>query len=355
MTAAPAIDDRTATAIRQALSAANVGRLDEARRIGEEALVNGGEPTALNAMLGAILCGNGQLDAGVRHLRTAHEARPDDPVIAANLATALCQAQDFGAAFAIATNELAQADKTLRLQRLRGFTAQQVGDYAAAVSAYTSVVEAVPSDWEALNNLGNAKIAAEDFAGGEDALRRAAAINPANAPVRLNLCRALRHAGKFDEAEAHLRAMGEDFPTDEKPLLDLAILLRDLGREDAEVIAVLERAIAIEPTNKEARVELARKYADALEMDKSERMFRSVLELDPSSQAAFIGLMVVSETYRPEALDGLADEAAAGGAGAACSNLIRAFAARRAKRFQDGLVALESVPDARRSGLAAPR
>ena len=52
MTSASALDDRTAAAVRQALSAASSGRLADACSIGERALAEGGDPPTLHAMLG---------------------------------------------------------------------------------------------------------------------------------------------------------------------------------------------------------------------------------------------------------------------------------------------------------------
>ena len=103
MTATSVIDDRTATAIREAITASRSGRVPEAIKIAEQALADGGDPTPLNAMLGSIHCQSGNLDAGIRHLRLAHQARPDDAVIVSNLATALAQQGQYAAALDVVT------------------------------------------------------------------------------------------------------------------------------------------------------------------------------------------------------------------------------------------------------------
>ena len=86
MTAVSVLDDQTAAAIREAMTAARMGRIPEAVNIGERALAGGGDSGALNAMLGTLHCQTGNLAAGIRHLRAARELQPqaiDD--IAGNL------------------------------------------------------------------------------------------------------------------------------------------------------------------------------------------------------------------------------------------------------------------------------
>jgi tetratricopeptide (TPR) repeat protein len=344
MTAASRLDDRTASAIREALVAARAGRMEDACRIGREALDNGGEPAALNAMLGSLHCRAGDLGTGIGHLRAARDARPSDPVIAANLAAAYIERSEHGAALDVLSDDLAKADRSLRLQRMRGFAAQQIEDYPTAIAAYMAVVEAEPSDWETWNNLGNARVSAGDLAGGVEALRRAAALNPQAAPTRLNLCRALRDAGQDAEAEAQLRAMAEDFPRDAKPLVDLHALLQLRERDDGEAEEALRNAVQREPDDIELRLALARFHASCFAMDQAEQEFRAILMQDPVNEDAFVDLALMGEQSKPAILDKLVEEAAAAGVSPACLNLVRAFADRRAKRHREGLAALQTVP-----------
>ena len=187
MTATAVIDDQTATAIRQALTAASGGRLAEACTIGERALAGGGDVAALNAMLGMFRRQSGDIDASIGHLRIAHAARPLDLRIATNLAIALSETGQHREALQVVTEDLVRADTSMHLARLRGFLAQTLEEYALAVSCYERVVAANPSDWEAWNNLGNARRCVGDFEGSIAALRRAAEIEPNSPPVRLNL------------------------------------------------------------------------------------------------------------------------------------------------------------------------
>src|SRR4029450_13575250 len=112
-----------------------------------------------------LRCQSGELEAGVEHLKVAHEARPADQKIATNLVMALQQLQRHRAAYTVLTEELARTDPSLQLERLRGFLAQTVEEFPAAIRSYERVVEAIPTDWEAWNNLGTARRSADDHEG----------------------------------------------------------------------------------------------------------------------------------------------------------------------------------------------
>jgi len=66
----------------------------------------------------------GSPDRAIDHLRVAQGARPQDPIIANNLATALAKLDRRVEALEIITDELVAADRTGQLLKLRAFLAQ---------------------------------------------------------------------------------------------------------------------------------------------------------------------------------------------------------------------------------------
>jgi tetratricopeptide (TPR) repeat protein len=338
-------DNLTAAAIRQALGAAAAGRLGDACAIGERALQQGGEAAALHAMLGMLRSRSGDFGRAADHLSAARTARPDDLVIATNLAMALGQLGRHREALDIVNEDFARADKTLQLSKVRGFLAQMSNEFEIAANSYEHVVSAQPSDWESWNNLGNARRAAGDFDGSVEALRRAAEINPASAPVRLNFGAALVSAGQFEEAELQLRKMAEDFPADAKPLRDLHALFKLQARDD-EALEAIEGAVVREPDDVELWLALASHRLSLLRHSAAEEAYREVVARDPANSLGNLGLAVTFElTNRTEELTALVDEARHRKVADDAMNFIRAFHYRRAKRFEDGLDALSKVPD----------
>ena len=313
--------------------------------IGERALANGGDGAALNAMLGTLHCQNGNLEAGIRHLKAANTLNPSDPVIASNLATALAQQGDFAGATQLLTDEIVQSDPTYRIQRIRAFVAQQAEDFETAIRSYEAIVAAVPDDWESWNNLGNAKRLAGDEEGCLAALQRAAELMPSSPPVRLNYGTALVAFGRVEEAEEQLSRMAADFPQDAKPLRELHALLKQQGREEAALDAI-EEAAKRSPSDLELLLALASQRLNLLRTEAAEEAYRRVVQLEPANALGNLGLAVVFDlTNRTEELSGLVDEAQQRGVGDDALNFIRAFDHRRGKRFAEGLAALKRVPD----------
>jgi tetratricopeptide (TPR) repeat protein len=337
------LDPGTTAAIREALMAATSGRIADARRIGEDALATGGDTTALNAMLGTLCLRSEDFEQAAHHLTIARGKRPDDIVIASNLATALVQLGSFAEALEVASGDLAEKDGSLRLQRIRGFAAQSLEDYPAAIAAYERVVAAAPRDWESWNNLGNSRRFAGDLDGAVDALRRAAAEAPDAPPVRLNLANALVTAGLGAEAEAELKAMARDFPDDWHPLRELHVLLRSLARED-EALEAIEEASRRSPEDADLILAVASQRLMLLDNAGAEAAYGEVVKRDPPNASANLGLAVVCElSNRTEDLARLVGEAKARGVDDDVANFISAFDHRRAKRFEDGLAAMASV------------
>jgi len=296
-------------------------------------------------MLGMLRCQSGEFEAGVEHLRVAHEARPSDLKIATNLAMALQQLQRHREAYEILTEELARTDPSLQLERLRAFLALTVEDFPAAVRSYERVVKAIPSDWEAWNNLGNARRSAEDFEGAIQALRKAAELAPDAGPVRLNLATAIIQSGDWNAAEAELRQMSADFPDDPKPLRELYLMLKEWGHEQLALEAI-EDAVARAPDDIELLLGMASLLSQMTNSAAAEATYRKVLELDPANGMAHLGIAVSYDlTNRTRELAELVPLADASGVGPNALNFIRAFDHRRAKRFAEGLAALEQVPE----------
>ena len=345
MAQATTIDELTAEAIRRALASAGAGQLNEAGRLAQAALEEGGEPAALNALLGMLWARRGEPERSAQHLRLALDARPDDLVIATNLASVLAELGRYEEGLAVATSDRARSDRSFRLMKLRGFFAQMTDDYPVAIASYEQVVASLPNDWETWNNLGNARRLQGDFGASVEALSRAAELNPHAPPVRLNYATILVSAGEFEKAERELELMAQDFPTDAKPLRELHALLKAQSREE-DALRSIESAISREPDNLDLRLALASHQLSMLRHLAAEDTYRDVVDRDPSNELGNLGLAVVFElTNRAEALAALVEEAAERGVSEQVLNFIRAFDHRRARRFEDGLAALRGVPE----------
>jgi tetratricopeptide (TPR) repeat protein len=353
MPTSTALDPDTATAIRDALTAASRGRIADARRIGETALASGGDAAALNAMLGTFCIKSGDFEGAARHLRIARAKRPDDAIIALNLGTALAQLGLFSEGLEQAPAEMAEKDLSGHLLRLRAFCAQSLDDHSAAIDAYERVLARFPTDWESWNNLGNSRRSAGDFEGAVEALQRAASLAADAPPVRLNFANALVAAGKNAEAEAEFRALAKDFPGDWRSLRELHVLLRSQAREE-EALGAIEEASRRNPEDLELKLAIASQRLLMLDNSGAEAAYGEVVTRDPRNASGNLGLAVTYElSNRTEDLARLVIEAEARGVHDDILNFIRAFDHRRAKRFHEGLAVMATVATELESARAA--
>lgn len=327
------------------MGAAQAGDLPQARRLAEQALVQGGDIVALNAFLGMVRAKAGDLDDAIRHLRKAHEARPGDVTIACNLIAALIDSGDIEGAFDIATRDLSFSDRSLRVARYRGFLAQSLSRFDEAVEAYEYVVERAPADFESWNNLGNARSGKGDFAGSVEALERAVALDRMAAPTRLNFAAALTAAGRAEEGEAVLRTAAKDFPADAWALHELYVRFKLEGRQE-EALQAIEDAALRDPGDPGLRLKLGIEYGFVRRVSDAEAAFRAAIERDPVLVDAYLGLAIQYEhTNRENEFAPLIALAESNGLDPGALNFIRAMEHRRAGRFEEGLECLALVPD----------
>jgi tetratricopeptide (TPR) repeat protein len=338
------IDPMTADALRQAVNAAQAGNIPTARKLAEIALADGGDKVALNAFLGMLHARSGEHIAAIHHLKEAHRGRPEDATIACNLIAALLEVGDLVSGLDVATHELAQLDKSLRIARYRGFIAQSLKRFEDAVDAYERVVRHAPEDFESWNNLGNARSANGDLEGSVLALRRAVDLDPAAAPTRLNFAAALDAAGRTDEAESALKAAASDFPRDSRVPHELYVLYKRLGRQD-EAFGDLEKAISLDPENANLQLKFGIECGLINRIADAEAAFRKCIMIDPQLVDAYLGLAIQYEhTNREEEFAPLIALAKANGVDEAPLGFLEALEHRRAGRFEEGLNSLSRVP-----------
>jgi tetratricopeptide (TPR) repeat protein len=139
--------------------------------------------------------------------------------------------------------------------------------------------------------------------------------------------------------------MAEDFPQDTRSLRELHAILKELGREEPALEAI-EAASKRDPADLELLLALASQRLNLLHTEAAEEAYRKAVEREPGNSLANLGLAVVFElTNRTGDLSNLVNEAQKRGVGEDVLNFIRAFDYRRQKKFDEGLAALEKVPD----------
>jgi tetratricopeptide (TPR) repeat protein len=209
---------------------------------------------------------------------------------------------------------------------LLGYARERAGDLPGAVQAYEGAETLDPRDYETEFAFGRALLLLNRAAEAEKKFRRSLEIKSDSAPARLGLADSLAQQGS-PEAAAAFRAYLELKPEDRDARLELARFLftqkeyrAALAELDAaqagqqpsldalklradiliaqsrwdESIAVLERALALQPRNAVLRAGLGRIHMQKRDFLSAERELKAALAVDPRLADAWRDL---SATY----------------------------------------------------------
>ena len=234
------------------------GALTEAEEIGRRLLPSAPKDAALNGLLGMITVQTGRASEAVPYLRVALQASPDTVPLRISLGFALANSGLFDEA-----RHIASGYDIPQLQRIVAFSDQQQGRYEEAIAGYRRVLEGFPEDAESWNNLGlllsnDGRLAeavaalqqaiglrqdpsfyvnlSQAYARGErhaerqSLLRDAAARNPGNVSLLVELGLAEGAVGDFAAAERAYRAALSIAPQQPRTYLEYGMMLESLNR-----------------------------------------------------------------------------------------------------------------------------
>lgn len=141
-------------------------------------------------------------------------------------------------------------DRTIGLSRARVLS--WASRFDAAVAVYDSILRENPRDVEALVGLGTVLAWASRLDRAETVFQRALEVEPGNGDALRGLARAAAWRGRLTVAERRWRDVITRNPNDAAAWVGLSQTLRWQGR-DAGALDAARRAIAITPTDRDAR------------------------------------------------------------------------------------------------------
>lgn len=344
------MSDTTASPVlSQIVGLARANRLDEAAAVAAEAWKVRADPV-LAALAGAVDHHRGRFDSAIDYLRVALRAKPGDSVVRANLAESLFRTGRAEEVLTLCDTANVIADGSLRLARLAGYLHQEAGAFDDAVACYRLIVERVPDDWGAWNNLGNALNALGRRDEALDALRRARDLAPDSAPILLNLGNTLIDARLGDEAEAVFKSAVDQYPHDYRPVLALYNLYREAGLEEQAYVRLSEAA-RLAPHDPRIVTDHAQEAARLNQYDVAEEGYETALKVAPDFGPAFVGLASLYERVnREKELDPLRERALSAKVDEQSLSFIEALRFKRSGHFEEARIALEKAGEAIVSG-----
>jgi tetratricopeptide (TPR) repeat protein len=186
----------------------------------------------------------------------------------------------------------------------RAAAAFRAGDYAAAADLFARADRAAPGTTDALIWQAKSLIHLQNFSSSEGALRRYIVLHADSDEALYLLGFVLHRESKASESlEIYTKAAALKTPTGE----DLKIVGLDyvLLNDYANAIKWLEKAVELDPKNKDSWYYLGRAYYSRSLLPESRRAFLTVLDLDPRDARAEnnLGLILESEAKPNEALE----------------------------------------------------
>ena len=261
------------------------------------------------------------------------------------LAAAARQAGDRDAALGNFRAALALDGGHVATLRDMAATLEELGRREEAEEAYRELTATAPEFAEGQRGLGRMarqKGAREEAVGH---FRAAARLDPENVWTTQDLALELLGLGRFDEAEEIARAFMERRPDSAQAIVMLANVVRPRATAD-QLVALYEKAVALEPGNPHVRLALAGEYVAQWRLDDAEALYDRALKEDERNAAALRGKAQIASRRgdRESALRFF--DAAAGGADASPWTIVefaRELAA--ADRLDQARTALRAAAD----------
>lgn len=229
---------------------------EAARHLGKVVDADAFAPPGVVVAAAEALARSGQAVAARRVLERGVAAHPRDTGLALAMAQFLREHGDTAAA--IATLETAVRERPddrtawLELARLHA-EGRRPHD---AVDCWRRVVALSPRDAAAHAGLGRALREAGDLDGAAAQFESALALDAGDAAAATELARILARQGRHDEAAARYATLRSGGARSAKLAHEHGVVLAAAGRDD-EATAALREAIALDPGNVDAAVELA--------------------------------------------------------------------------------------------------
>jgi tetratricopeptide (TPR) repeat protein len=227
--------------LSEAIAAFQAGQLDRARQLARQELADNPSSPQLQHLMGLIECRSGEPKLGIKWLRGAANAEPDNIAFRVMLVRALVDAGKANEALESASPPSRREPAEPALWHARAEAADAADKPEIAAEAWQSLCSARPDDWRAWANLGEALARLERWAEAAGALRCAWNLNRSEFPLQQKFATALAWAGRYDESAEQLRQLLDARPEDVRIRLTLARLYGDLGRNQ-DAVEQLDKA-----------------------------------------------------------------------------------------------------------------
>ncbi len=251
--------------------------------------------------------------------------------------------------------ELGQWDEALKLcqspdgkpsqdlQRLEADLLKAQGRPNEAVWAYERIVHEQPDNFDAWNNLGNARHESGDLDAAMDAFQRARQLKPEESIVFTNIARVLMSKDRYEDACLMLEKAVMLSPQDPAPLIELGRTLTSMDHPEAGLRA-LGDAARLDPTNPRVFVSIGQAFTDLSNQPQAERAFKFALQADAKNPVGYLSLGILLEkANRVDELSALVAAARQHGVDGPEIRYLEALMMSRASKLDEALQLAKSI------------
>jgi len=278
--------------LRAAYAAYAKGDFATAKAQGEAALsAQPANPTVLQ-LLGVISCQTGALRQGADYLRRALANGGDTSDNRINLARALLDLGEADEAARICAE--GDIEGSAELQAMQAQILKAQGRATEASWAYEKLVSDNPKDFNAWNNLGNARHQVGDLEGALTAFQHGRQIDPRSSLIHTNMGRVLISMDRYEDACLMLEKAALLAPKDAAPLLELGRTLTSIDHVEAGLRA-LGAAARLDPSDPRIFQAIAIAFADLENNEQAEKALRFAINADRHFVPAYLNLGIILE------------------------------------------------------------
>lgn len=296
---------------------------------------------ALLQFLGVVSAQAGDAARGAGYFRQAMAQGADTADNRINLAKALLALGEADEAAALCEDP--KVRDLPDVQRLRAEILKAQGQVGDAIWLYEGLVAADPQDFDAWNNLGNARLAQGDLENALVALQQARALRPQSALVHINMGRTLLALDRHQDACLVFEEAHKLDPKDPTPLLELGRAFISLGHAQA-ALPPLGSAARLDPQDPEIFVAIGIAFSDVANLGQAEQAYRFAIKARPGFAPAWLNLGILLErNNRIDELDRLTVDAATAGVSGGEIDYLRALSLRRQGRLEEALVLARAI------------
>ncbi|HEX3484229.1 MAG TPA: tetratricopeptide repeat protein, partial [Micropepsaceae bacterium] len=265
----------------------NAAGMEQARRFADArqlylaaATAKPGDAAALDgaARMAGII---GDHRAAIEYLGNAIAANPERDVLRDRLAGALMNAGELAGAEEQTLTALERRPNDVNLLNLLGVIQKRRGRLADALATFRKGIEIEPANHSPWYNLGNSLLGMGEFGEAVDALKRATELKPKDSETMRLFGQALIGKDELTLGMAAFARALELNPKNCRVYTSRATALQRAGAPDTEVLAELDKAIALEPGNAEHLRAKAAYFQRRSRFAEAEAVHKELLAKDP--------------------------------------------------------------------------